>query len=266
MSLLEHGVYTLLLDRYYGTEKGIPADQAYRLCRAREPGEMKAVDAVLAEFFVLVDGVWMNNRVEEEIASAQIRIDAARENGKKGGRPKKNPVGFDEETQEKPNPNPTLTQQKAHQAPDTSINSVANATGGDAPAEQAPDPIWGTGLAFLIRKGIPKIQARSLLGKLRKTAGDVETGALLAQAEADDITDPAPWLMACAKKAKARAGPGTQQQPMGKTAQALMALEAMKNGNLDSERDFVGTATAPVLELGADASRRIDPAHSTNMV
>lgn len=69
------------------------------------------------------------------------------------------------------------------------------------------DPLWGAGLAFLIRKGIPEKQARGLLGKLKQACGDVEAGALLAEAEAEDITDPAPWLMAGASKRKARAGP-----------------------------------------------------------
>ncbi len=85
-------------------------------------------------------------------------------------------------------------------------SSVADATAAPAAAEaaQPADPIWGTGLAFLLRKSIPEKQARSLLGKLRQACGDVETGSLLAQAEADDITDPAPWLMAAAARARQR--------------------------------------------------------------
>ena len=79
-------------------------------------------------------------------------------------------------------------------------------SGASAPA----DPIWGTGLAFLVRKGIPDRQARSLLGQLRKAAGDVQTGALLTDAEAQDISDPAAWLMAAAAK-RAREGPKTSK-------------------------------------------------------
>lgn len=96
LSLLEHGVYTILLDRYYATEEGIPADQAHRLARARTDDERAAVDAVLAEFFRLVDGLWINRRVEEEVAKANARINAARENGKKGGNPKKK-AGYNEQ-------------------------------------------------------------------------------------------------------------------------------------------------------------------------
>lgn len=68
LTMLEHGAYTLLLDRYYSSERGIEADHAYRIARARSKEERAAVDAVLAEFFVLTDGVWTKKRVEDEIA------------------------------------------------------------------------------------------------------------------------------------------------------------------------------------------------------
>ena len=67
LTMIEHGAYSLLLDRYYGTEQGIPADQAHRVARARTREEKQAVDAVLGEFFTLVDGIWINQRAEEEI-------------------------------------------------------------------------------------------------------------------------------------------------------------------------------------------------------
>lgn len=89
LTMLEHGAYTLLLDRYYATEHGIPEDQAMRVARARSDDERAAVTAVLTEFFSLVSGVWMHGRVEGEIEKANNRIRAARENGKKGGNPNK---------------------------------------------------------------------------------------------------------------------------------------------------------------------------------
>ena len=67
LTMLEHGAYTLLLDRYYTTEQGIPADQAHRICRARTRDERAAVDAVLQEFFTLTDGVHHQKRVDAEI-------------------------------------------------------------------------------------------------------------------------------------------------------------------------------------------------------
>lgn len=124
LTMIEHGAYGLLLDRYYGTEAGIPADQVHRIARARTKEEKAAVDVVLAEFFQLVDGLWINKRAEEEIAKAHVKINAAKENGKKGGRPRKVKPGSENETQQKPGGfsvgSENETQQKAHQSPDTS--------------------------------------------------------------------------------------------------------------------------------------------------
>lgn len=123
LTMIEHGAYGLLLDRYYGTEAGIPADQVHRIARARTKEEKAAVDVVLAEFFQLIDGVWINKRAEEEIAKAHVKINAAKENGKKGGRPRKVKPGSENETQPKPGGlflgSENETQQKAHQTPDT---------------------------------------------------------------------------------------------------------------------------------------------------
>ena len=85
LSMLEHGAYRLLLDRYYSTEAGIPADQAHRVTRARTREEKQAVDTVLNEFFRIVDGIWINQRAEEEIekfSAKQPRAEEKRENDK----------------------------------------------------------------------------------------------------------------------------------------------------------------------------------------
>lgn len=121
-----------------------------------------------------------------------------------------------------------------------------------APAVKA-DPIWDTGLAFLIRKGIPVKPARGLLGQLRKAAGDIQCGAILADAEAQDISDPAPWLMKAAANAKARGSPNGA--PVGKTMQAIQALQEMKNG-LAVNRDHDGVPEAALLEFGPDSGGR----------
>lgn len=132
LTMIEHGAYNLLLDRYYSTEKGIPADQAYRVGRARTKEEKQAVDTVLSEFFKLEDGVWIKGRVEEEIAKAQTKINAAKENGKKGGRPKTSKSAFDEGKENKPSGFPvgsvSETKTKAHQTPDTNHHSPVKET------------------------------------------------------------------------------------------------------------------------------------------
>lgn len=89
LTLLEHGAYTLLLDRLYGSEKPIPQADVYRITRATTKPERDAVDAVLREFFEMEDDAWTQSRVAEEIAKASESADKNRSNGKRGGRPPK---------------------------------------------------------------------------------------------------------------------------------------------------------------------------------
>lgn len=62
------------------------------------------------------------------------------------------------------------------------------------------DPIFGTGLAFLTRKGVAERPARSFLGKLRKDVGDLRCVEILSRAESDDVSEPLAWLRAAAEK------------------------------------------------------------------
>jgi uncharacterized protein YdaU (DUF1376 family) len=69
LSMLEEGALRRLLDLYYSRELPIPADlqAAYRLVRATSKVEREAVAAVLAEFFMLNEDGWHQNRCDREI-------------------------------------------------------------------------------------------------------------------------------------------------------------------------------------------------------
>lgn len=72
LTLLEHGVYSRLMDVYYVHEAPIPAAKAARLVAARTKDELAALDAVLQEFFELQDdGCWHQSRCDEAIAAYQ---------------------------------------------------------------------------------------------------------------------------------------------------------------------------------------------------
>ncbi|HTH08983.1 MAG TPA: YdaU family protein, partial [Acidovorax sp.] len=58
LSLLEHGVYTRLMDVYYTRESAIPEDQVARLIGARSKEEREALEAVLSEFFERTADGW----------------------------------------------------------------------------------------------------------------------------------------------------------------------------------------------------------------
>jgi uncharacterized protein YdaU (DUF1376 family) len=91
LSLAEHGAYTMLLDTYFSVEKPLPEDfsSLYRVCRAMTRLEQQAVKTVAEQFFPVShdDGLRHNPRADREIARARPKIEAARINGRKGGRP-----------------------------------------------------------------------------------------------------------------------------------------------------------------------------------
>ena len=108
LSLLEHGVYTTLIDHYILNEEPISLDHL-DVCwtiGARTDNEKTAVCLILSKFFIKTDEGYIHKRCDKEIAQYKLRADTARENGKKGGRPK-------------PNNNPTLTQPLTNQEPIT---------------------------------------------------------------------------------------------------------------------------------------------------
>ena len=216
LTMLEHGAYGLLLDRYYGTEAGIPADQAHRIARARTKEEKAAVDVVLAEFFTLAGGIWINRRAEEEIAKAHVKIHAAQENGKKGGRPKKVKLGSENETQEKPSGFPAgsenETQEKAHQTPDTSysVSTDVDTAGEPAKITDPDEIIFGYGVPMLTNAGTAEKQARSFLGGRRKQHGDSALIDKLRECLKAKPLQPLEWLAAALppKPAKGAGPPG----------------------------------------------------------
>lgn len=258
LSLAEHGAYMMMLQHYYATEAPLPVGAAlYRLLRAQTKGERDAIDAVTARFWLIKDGALVNTRATIEIERSIRQRDVNRETGKRGCRPRRtdrtSETGTEHKTEsvsrsvskQEPNDNPSHSQKEQDQELPSSTD-----------AQASPDPIWGRGLSFLIRKGIPDRSARALLGKLRKAAGDVQTAAILGQAEDQDITNPAPWLLAAA--ANSRAGP---PKSTSRTMLAIQALETAsdeltrRNTELAASRDQARPAIAVVPEPGRAAVR-----------
>ena len=67
LSMIQHGAYTLLMDSCYDREKFPTLDDAIDWCWASSAEEISAVEFVLRKFFTLIDGVYVQNRISEEI-------------------------------------------------------------------------------------------------------------------------------------------------------------------------------------------------------
>lgn len=107
LSLLEHGVYCMLLDVYYTTEKPLPNDEraVFRLVGARSDEERATVSTILGEFFTSEPDGFHQPRCDEEIAIKQEKSVKNQAIGKLGGRPKET---TDSVIPENPDACPTL--------------------------------------------------------------------------------------------------------------------------------------------------------------
>ena len=87
LSMLEHGAYTLLIDACYDRERFPNEKEAIEWAWARSDAEIEAVRFVLSRFFVLIDGVYVQERIKEEIdayaRNAEINARIAREREEK---------------------------------------------------------------------------------------------------------------------------------------------------------------------------------------
>lgn len=68
LSMLQHGSYTLLIDACYDRERFPTMEDALEWTWASSAAEIEAVEFVLKKFFTLQDGVYVQSRIEEDLA------------------------------------------------------------------------------------------------------------------------------------------------------------------------------------------------------
>ena len=169
LSMLQHGAYTLLIDACYDRERFPTLDDAIEWAWADTPEQIAAVEFVLRKFFKLQDGVYVQERIIEELeaykalSEANSRIAKEREAQKKARKSTERAPVVHESA---PNHKPLTTNQEP-----LTNDSVAKATGAKAPLT-ADEIIFGYGVPLLTNAGTPDKQARSFLGGLRKSHGD----------------------------------------------------------------------------------------------
>lgn len=120
LSLLEHGIYTRLLQIYYLREGPIPADQVMRLVGARDDSERAAVRDVLNEFFILAGDVYRNKRCDEEIAKYADKRGKAQASAAKRWESERNANAVPTHIERIANAVPTQSEGNALQSPVTS--------------------------------------------------------------------------------------------------------------------------------------------------
>jgi uncharacterized protein YdaU (DUF1376 family) len=114
MSLTAQGIYMNLILTQWEDEH-LPAEQGdLKLLVKATDDEWKSFERFVDQCFpVCEDGFRRNNRVAEERLEIEARVEKNRQNGSRGGRPPKTerkPIGLNEETEEKPNANQTVSE------------------------------------------------------------------------------------------------------------------------------------------------------------
>lgn len=223
----EFGVYDRLLDHYYAKEEPLPTELS-RCCAiagAQTKADRVAVAAVLAEFFEQDDaGRWHQKTANEMIAEAQPKIEAARQNGKLGGRPSKanltaraalqEPVGFSLGSDSEPNlkasqrQNQNGSEAKASAAADASA-AVDKSTNTEPPAVDRRW-LWATAKALLVEAGSSEEAAREFMGSLVKDFTEPVAFQAVSSANAANLKpiNPKAWLIATCKALKAKPAGG----------------------------------------------------------
>lgn len=117
---LEDGIYRRMIDLYY-TQEGPLSNDMEKLCRRLRVDSEKhsaIVRDLLNEFFKPTETGWVQDRCERELDEYRGRADTARQNGRKGGRPRKNPenqAGLSQETKLVILGSEKITHEKANQ-------------------------------------------------------------------------------------------------------------------------------------------------------
>ena len=116
LSTIEHGIYRQLIDWYYLDEQPIPEENQVVIRRLRlGSDEVKYLQNVLSDFFVLGKTGYTHKRIEVEIKDYHEQVEKNKNNGKLGGRPKKTQSvisGLPDQSQNNPNQEPITNNHK----------------------------------------------------------------------------------------------------------------------------------------------------------
>lgn len=119
MSLMEDLAFRRMLDLYYESEKPLPFELKRIAKLVGMVDHQEEIKDVLNEFWQETEEGWVNTRASEEIVKYQLKADAARANGKKGGRPTK-----PKKTQSVNLANPEKSESKANHKPITNNHKL----------------------------------------------------------------------------------------------------------------------------------------------
>jgi uncharacterized protein YdaU (DUF1376 family) len=203
LGAIETGAYLMLLMvAWRSPDCRLPDDDGKLARWARvDPRTWRRIKAEVMAFWTLAGGGWTQKRLLKEREIVSKRAEVARENGKRGGRPKSlkdntsdNPAGLSRATQEKaPNPNPSKNVEPK------------GSTGAAAPVyTDSRHELWGEAVPILMTLGLSERRSGQMIGSWLKQTGDDVQQVLGAIQRARDHRpqEPIPWITRALKSPK----------------------------------------------------------------
>lgn len=191
LTLEEKGAYSLCLDLIYDRGEPIPDDARWLsgVCGV-SIRKWNAIREHLLELGkLLTDGQYLSNsRADLELVSSKLQSEKLAESGAKGGRKRAENAGQ------------TLKTNDLVQAPLKLIREEENredSSEANASGSEAADPLkemFNLGVAILTSTGVTEKQARSLIGKWRKSKGEAAVIQALIDARSKAVSNPVEWL------------------------------------------------------------------------
>jgi uncharacterized protein YdaU (DUF1376 family) len=196
LSTEEHGAYLLLLAAMWRRNGWVPdEDRDNARIIGLTPAKWRKVKERLRPLLIFDGGQITQKKLLEIWQITQGKIEKNRANGSKGGRPKSNKINEEMKANGYADGNPNETIPEPEPEP---YNTNANALDGDA----VTAALWDRGVRFLVAHGSSERNARSVIGKWRKDAGDQEIYDAFAACKREGIVDPIPWITASLAKPK----------------------------------------------------------------
>lgn len=140
----EHGAYLLLMGSYWLKGSALPDDNQ-RLSRlARLPlKEWKRMRETIAEFFIVMDGVWQHKRIELDLVKVRHKVEQARSAGRISAQRRSNNRATDAQRSLNGRSNGRSTEGATKRQPSKSKASIYPLTPFERGASDAPGPESG---------------------------------------------------------------------------------------------------------------------------
>lgn len=208
----QHGAYLLLLMDYW--KNGPPPDNDSVLAQITKlsPDAWANARTMLQPFFQVIDGAWVQARVEHEMNRAAQNKKANKERGLKGAQARWSRKDASSNA-------PSIVGASVEQcladgtSPSPSQDTSVPKGTGCAPEDMTKRELWDAGKSLLMAAGMPPKQCGSAIGKLVKDHGNDAVIDAVRAAVVEQPADPMSYLKAaCMKRGKQSSHAGFQSK------------------------------------------------------